>query len=47
MKVKLLFLVFVLYVCGIKMVLEEKFYDWIIMMIYENKYDENNCLLEV
>jgi len=44
MKVKLLFLVFVLYACGTKTVSEEKSYDRITMTTYENKYDENNRL---
>ena len=47
MKVKLLFLVFVLYACGTKTVSEEKSYDRITMTTYENKYDENNRLSEV
>ncbi|ADV44692.1 hypothetical protein [Bacteroides helcogenes] len=47
MKVKLLFLVFVLYACGTKTVSEEESYDRITITTYENKYDENNRLSEV
>ena len=47
MKLKLLFLVFVLYACGTKTVSEEGYYDRITMTTYENKYDENNRLSEV
>lgn len=47
MKVKLLFLVFILYACGTKTVSEEESYDRIAVTTYENKYDEKNRLSEV
>ena len=44
MKVKLLFLVFVLYACGTKTVSEEKSYDRITMTTYENNMQHNNSI---